>query len=610
MTSRGSKTATVGTRRQITARSIGGRLRLRAGLLAVAVAALALPASAVAAVAPFGHPCTAQNGVRFCPTNVLAQRVPSFDGVPLDVDVTLPATGNGPFPTIVMLHGWGGSKSSFEFTSPAGDGNIAYDYNNVYYAQHGYAVVNYSARGWGNSCGSPSSRTPDCAKGWIHLADQRYEARDTQVLLGDLVDQHISTPSALGVTGISYGGGQSIELAYLKNRIRLPDGSFARWTSPKGRPLSIRAAYPRWPWSDLVDALLPNGRFLDTQVAPAQQSRNPIGVEIQSYVSGLYADGQASGYVAPAGADPGADITTWFGVINAGEPYGADAQAIAGQIYNYHQGYGLPGTPAPMLLQSGWTDDLFPPEQSLRVYNAARAAGGYAALQFGDLGHSRGSNKVNTDHAFNDQAASFFGAELRSAGAPPASGSVTAYTQTCPQSAPAGGPYTAASWTALHPGSQTFGSAAPQMVTSAGGSPATAAAFDPIAGTTDACKTVNAETDPGTATYAMTSPGFTLMGLPTVTATVNTTGPFGELVARLWDVLPDGTQRLVSRSIYRLTDNQQGQITFQLHGNGYAFAAGDTAKLELLGRDAPYYRASDGAFTIQVSNVTVSLPTT
>jgi hypothetical protein len=297
-------------------------------------------------------------------------------------------------------------------------------------------------------------------------------------------------------------------------------------------------------------------------------------------------------------------------VVNAGEPYGAQAQAIADQIYSYHQGYGLPGTPAPMLLESGWTDDLFPPEQSLRVYNAAGASGAYAALQFGDLGHSRGSNKTNTDQAFNNQGARFFDAELRGAGSPPASGSVTAYTQTCPATAPGGGPYTAASWSGLHPGAQTFGSAAPQTLTSAGGNPAIAADFDPIAGTTDACKTVTTETDSGTAVYSMTSPGFTLMGLPTVTGTVNTTGAFGEIAARLWDVLPDGTQRLISRGVYRLNDNQQGQITFQLHGNGYQFAAGDTVKLELLGRDAPYYRASNGTFTVTLSNVTVSLPTT
>jgi hypothetical protein len=48
---------------------------------------------------------------------------------------------------------------------------------------------------------------------------------------------------------------------------------------------------------------------------------------------------------------------------------------------------------------------------------------------------------------------------------------------------------------------------------------------------------------------------------------------------------------------------------FQLHGNGYRFAAGDTVKPQLLGRDARYYRASNGAFAVQASNVTVTLPT-
>jgi cephalosporin-C deacetylase-like acetyl esterase len=204
-------------------------------------------ASAQAEPEPFEHACYAQNGVRFCPTGNLTQRVHSFDGVPLDVDVTLPPTGSGPFPTIVMLHGWGGNKTSFESSSAAGDGNNTFNYNNIYFAQHGYAVVNYSARGWGNSCGAPSSRQdPGCNEGWIRLADQRYEARDTQTLLGMLVDEKIAKPNALASTGISYGGGQSIELAYLKNQIRLPNGQFAPWTSPKGRALAMAATFPRW----------------------------------------------------------------------------------------------------------------------------------------------------------------------------------------------------------------------------------------------------------------------------------------------------------------------------------------------------------------------------
>ena len=562
--------------------------------------------------APFGHACSAQDGVRFCPTSDLEQRVPSFDGVPLDADVTLPATGAGPFPTIVMLHGWEGNKTSFESSSPEGDGNETFDYNNVYFAQHGYAVLNYSARGWGDSCGALESRTePGCKEGWIRLADQRYEARDTQYLLGLLADEGLVKPKGIGVTGISYGGGQSIELAYLKNRVRLPSGEFAPWKSPGGKSMEIKAAFPRWPWSDLVDALEPNGRFLDTQVATQTQSREPIGVEIQSYVSGLFAAGEAEGYVAPPGADPEADIAGWFALINAGEPYPLEAEAIENQIYDFHDGYSIPlsGRPAPLLMESGWTDDLFPPEQSLRVYNQVRAAKGYAALMFGDLGHSRGDNKENTDHAFNEEGASFFAARLEHSGTAPRNGSVSAYTQTCPTAAPAEGPFTARTWAKLRTGTVTFGSVAAQTFTSAGGNPAIGAEFDPIAGTSEACKAVTAEEEPDTANYTTTSSGFTMLGLPTVTADVVETGEFGEIAARLWDVLPSGEQRLISRGVYRLSEGQNGPITFQLHGNGYRFAAGDTVKLQLLGRDAPYYRASNGVFSIEARDVTVTLPT-
>jgi fermentation-respiration switch protein FrsA (DUF1100 family) len=583
--------------------------------LAVGGGLLAAPGLAAAEPAPFGHTCKAQNGVRFCPTETLAQRVPSFDNVPLDADVTLPEVGTGPFPTIVMIHGWGGSKVDFESTTAAGNGNDTFDYNNIYYAQHGYAVLNYTARGWGRSCGSAESReeTPGCAKGWLHLADQRYEARDTQYLLGLLADEKVTKPGAIGTTGISYGGGQSIELAYLKNQIRLPNGEFAPWKSPKGKAMKIAAAYPRWPWSDLVDALEPNGRFLDTEIAPLHQSFEPYGVEIQSYNAGLYALGQASGYYAPPGEDPEADISKWFAATNAGEPASKEDEEIAHQIYTYHQGYGLPGRPAPLLIQNGWTDDLFTPAQALRVYNSVLPLKGAVTLQFGDLGHSRGSNKENTDRAFQEEGAAFFAARLQHVGKPPQSGRVTAYTQTCPQGAPGGGPFTAAKWSTLHRHTVSFGSSPAQTFTSAGGNPTIAAEFDPIANT-DACKTVKAETEPNTANYTMTSPGFTLLGLPTVRATIKTTDTPtlpGEIAARLWDVTPgaEPTQRLITRGVYRLTEGQAGTITFQLHGNGYVFPAGDTVKLQLLGRDAPYYRASNGAFSVEAQNVTVSLPT-
>lgn len=267
----------------------------------------------------------------------------------------------------------------------------------------------------------------------------------------------------------------------------------------------------------------------------------------------------------------------------------------------------MPGSPAPLLIENGWTDDLFPPEQAIRLYN--RESGSPVSLQLGDLGHSRGSNKAMVNRAFNEQGSAFFDHYLRGAAGGPAPRSVTAYTQTCPASAPDDGPYTASSYAALHSGLVEFGSAATQLVTPFG-DPLTSAQLDPIGGTSDACKAVPATTVPGTAVYTLPTPsGFTLLGLPTVTATIETLGDFGELDSMLFDVAPGGDQVLVSRGAYRLTANQTGTVTFQLHGNGYGFEPGHTVKLVLLGSDAPYLRPSnDVAFSVRVSGLTVSLP--
>jgi hypothetical protein len=600
---------------------MGGGAIVRGGLLGLLLGCLLLPAPpAYAALAPLGRTCAQQDGVRFCAGRV-ATRVPSFDGVPLDADVTLPTAGNGPFPTIVMMHGWGGSKTDFEAASPNGDGNTTYHYNNVYFAQHGYAVLTYSARGWGDSCGSQSSRTGGCATGWVHLADQRFEARDTQYLLGLLVDEGVTLPNEIGVTGISYGGGQSIELAFLRDRIRLSpsQGSgFARWTSPRGMPLSIAAAYPRWPWSDLEDSLEPNGRFMDFEVPFAGQSSTPIGVAKQSYVEGLYALGLANGFYAPPGQDPNADLTSWNARVLAGEPEDAQADAISREITSFHQGFGIPGTPAPLLIQNGWTDDLFPPKEALRIYNWVRAADPRfpVSLQFGDLGHARGTNVPNADRAFQDEGAAFFDHYLRGIGSAPAPGSVEAWTQACPKGKPSDGPFRAASWPAIHPGAVIFGSAAAQTVTSDGGNPATAAKFDPIAGGalggTTSCSMVPDEHSDGAAVYLspVVRGAYTLLGLPTVSAHVVVSGRFGQLDSRLWDVDPSGQQTLISRGAYRLLDNENGDIAFQLQGNAWRFAPGHRAKLELLGRDPGYLRPSNGgSFSVRVTGVTVELPT-
>ena len=549
--------------------------------------------------------------MRYC-QGTTATRVETWDGVPLDVDVTLPATGDGPFPTLVMLHGWGGSKNSFQehLDEQSGPDRVS----NVWYAKRGYAVVNYSARGFGDSCGRQASRShPGCARGWLHLGDQRFEVRDTQHLIGLLVDQGVAKPDQLAVTGVSYGGGQSVMLAYLNDRVRMPDGSFVPWRSPNGTPLKLRAAWARIPWSSLVSALTPNGRFLDFEAPRLDEPRAPLGMPKSSYTSGLFISGASSGFYSPPGVDPKADLTTWFAEINKGEPETAEQRAIAEEISNYHQGFGLKlggaGAPA-VLIQQGWTDDLFPSVEALRAYNDLRMQDPDApvALQFADLGHQRGQNKQPVDEQLNTEATAFLDQHVLGSGRGPDPDSVVAYTQTCPKDAPAGGPFRASNWDRIHPGAVRQQFVEEQTVRSDSGDPDVGRQIDPVAGG-GACARVDDRDASGTAVYRLpVKDAFTLLGQPAVRAKIATDGAGGQIAARLWDVAPDGRQTLVARTGYRLDDNQTGEITFQLHGNGYRFEPGHAAKLELLGRDAPFLRPSNAPFSVRVSDLILELP--
>src|SRR3954468_18642654 len=323
-----------------------------ARLLAVAVAVIALlPAAAHAEPAPFGHTCMPANGVRFCPTPDLASRPASFDGTPIDVDVTLPATGDGPFPTILLLHGLGQTKTAFESTNPA------LRYTSWSFAKQGFAVVTPTARGFGNSCGPSNASSPGCDHGWTRLGDMRYEIRDVQTLVGLLVDQGIVRPDAIGSTGISYGGGFSTMLAFLRDRVKQPDGSLVPWTSPNGTPVRLAAAWPRWMWS--------NGESIFTRNGRGPWSRTPAGVVAQNY-AGLIFGVAASGNVAPTGGDVSTDITAWKKQLDAGA-IGPATKPTLDNSYNYHGVAGVTpatGGPAPLLLQSGWTDALFPVGQA------------------------------------------------------------------------------------------------------------------------------------------------------------------------------------------------------------------------------------------------------
>jgi hypothetical protein len=558
-------------------------------------------------------PCAAQpDGTRFCEGSI-ATRVASWDGQPLDVNVALPKT-EGPAPLVLILHGYGGSKKAYD------EREAPYLPTAHELAQRGYAVINASDRGFGNSCGSIASRTPDCAKGWIHLLDTRFEVRDFQYLAGLLVDQGLAQPTKIGAIGESYGGGSSIMLATLKDRIMLPNGTLAPWTSPNGTPMSVAAATPTIPWSDLISSLTPNGRWLDYTVPKAGENFTPRGELKLSFVQGLYLVGSTSGYYSPPGVDPEADLTTWNAITNAGEPTNTPGYDNLINIFvHYHgaqyvlDGEAVPNTeaPAPMLLASGMTDDLFPPAETLRFATLVKKLYPKVPLKlmYFDFGHMRGQNKPADTRRLLTRVNAWLDHYLLAKGKAPRQ-DVTVLTQTCPVTAKSAGPFTARNWNALHPGRLVLRSARTQTVKSDGGDPSVSKRFDPVLGG-GACATTTTASEPGTASYLFRKArgkGYTMIGSPLVQAKIAITGQFPLLTGRLFDVAPNGAQTLVARNVFRPADGAKS-LLWQLNANAWHFAKGHRPRLEILGRDVPYMRQSNGRFAIAISKAKITLPT-
>lgn len=529
----------------------------------------------------------------------------------IDLNVVLPpqpsAGDDGPYPLIGLFHGWRGKKIGLE------------DARVQQWAERGYAVFSMSDRGWGNSCGSsdPDRLNPiACGEGYNHLMDDRYEVRDAQYLISILADEGVAQPKKIGATGVSYGGGMSMALAALRNRTMLQDGTLVPWESPEGKAMELAAAVPQWPWTDLAYSLMPNGSYLDyvtDSPYKGPDGKGRIGIEKASYVGGLFATGAIESNYAPPGTDKEADLIGWKALIDSGEPYEPkpQAQEILDQITTYHSSYYIDHSqpPAPLLIQNGWNDDLFPVDEAVRFYNRTRAQypGDPISLFLMDDGHERSQNKPADETLFLQRENAWFDHYLKGIGPAPTS-SVEALTTTCPKESPSEGPYKAANWQDLSPGEIHLAGAAAQTILPGAGDPNIGKTFDPIAGK-DPCATASGADQPGTANYrlAVPAPGFTLLGSPTVIADLATTNVDSELAARLLDVLPDGSERLVARGLLR-PGNGGTQVAFQLHPQGYRFAGGDTVKLELLPADPPYSRPSNLQGPITVSNLQLRLP--
>jgi predicted acyl esterase len=599
-------------------------------LVSIVFGSLLLAPSAHAAIpSVFGGAVScgvAADGVRECGNTSPRSTAPSWDGTPIDVNVAFPAVPSGTdgnYPLIIIGHGYGGSKIGFGASGSTSGMRE--------FTSRGYAVFSMTDRGFHESCGSPASITAGgsaCDNGYIHLMDDRYEIRDAQFFAGELADAGLVNGQKVGATGGSYGGGLSLALAALKDRVMMPDGSLVPWTSLTNHlPMRIAAATPVVPWSDLAYSLTPNGSTLDYVADSAYSGRT--GIEKESFQNGLYVVGTTAGRYCGEAPYPspcpnfGADVTAWKTRLDAGEPYDNDptVKAILDEISAHHSAYYLDHSepPAPLLISNGFSDDLFPADEAIRYYNRTRSQYPNAPLSlfFGDFGHMRAIGKPAESAALDAAQNAWLDFYVKGAGSQPSQG-VTAYTLTCPSTDPSGGPFQAGSWAGLEHGVVRLQDGGSKTISASGGSSSVDATFDPVQNGAggNACQTAPSADLPGVATYrlpAAAGNGYTLLGSPTVVAKISSPTANSEIAARLLDVDPGGTETLVARQLFRPQVGTARQV-FQLHPSGHLFAPGHVAKLELLPRDAgggtlnSYGRPANGQGDITVSKLDLRLP--
>jgi hypothetical protein len=547
--------------------------------------------------------------------------VDSWDGTPIDVNVGFPDAeefGDGPYPMAMYFHGFGGRKENF-----GGDLQRFLD--------RGIAVFSMTERGFNNSCGEEAAYENlndagrDCSDGFIHLMDTRYEVRDAQHFMGLLADENLVLPKKIGTVGASYGGGKSMALAALKNRVMKPDGTYMPWKSPAGKDMEIAAAAPIVPWTDFAYALLPNGRTLD--YVKDSPYRKPFGVMKIGIISALLPSGDrfSGDYGDPVQEE--FDIRGWRTLMQQGEPYGGTptAELMFNEMTRHHSSYYIDDSvePAPLLIAQGFTDELFPVNEPLRYYNRSIAKHPDSNIQllFADIGHPRApligeysqGRPLDKEMGF-ERVDDWFSHFLLDDGSPEPPNQVEVKTQVCPYSVPSGGPYVKPTWAALAPGEIRLEDPAARTIAAGAGLPGPANGFTILK---DGCSTVPDVSEPGTAEYDLgTAPagGVTLMGGATVIADISVAnGGESQVAARLFDINPaTGTERLISRTIYR--PDASGPQVIQLHGNAYRFEEGHRIRLQLLPKDGvagipfSYVRPSNDQRDVTVSDVDIRVP--
>jgi ABC-2 type transport system ATP-binding protein len=539
----------------------------------------------------------------------------AVDGALLDVTVTVPdhkRAGAGHHPLVVYLHGYGGSKHS----------DSSYDDR---LAARGYEVLRYSARGFGDSWGQ------------VNLADADVELGDLRSMIGQVVDDaaHLglkANSDAVAVLGASYGGGQSWLAALVPT-----------FSSPGNKTVRIRTIVPIAAWTDLLYSLRPNGVPSDSVSVP--------GFYKLSFLEGLFLGGirRSSGRPYPNYPE---FLVTWNTYILATEPnnsppVGAQiVDGIAGHrsiwwqqaFWDQVRANKSAGQPQlPIFQVQGFTDDLFPATEALRMYRTLKTLDSNypIASYFGDIGHPRAANKpAEIDHGL-ELIFTWLDFYLQDIGTPSASCGDPAPQLRCDMLAAITRPGMAFDPADVIPvdSYDQLATSTPPPVSMPGSwvltfNPANTGGlyFDPFvfAGcqplvASPLCAPPSDVVPGDVAVYEIgaeqvVAGDFLIAGQPTVSVKAETAASRLQLDVRLFDVKPDGTRHLVTRGTYALDSGApllpigSKEVDVPTYGNLWAVEASDRIQLEITNVDSPYITPSRVPSVTTIDNVKLTVP--
>ncbi|WP_406197686.1 alpha/beta fold hydrolase [Kitasatospora sp. NBC_01560] len=552
--------------------------RLVAG--AVALVAVAGVGTAVA-VADGGPPAVHQED-RF----LAMPETPGSDRL-VQLDTSFFTTGTSPRPAVLLAHGFGGSKE--------GERDRAQQL-----ARQGYAVLTWSARGFGHSGGKIGLNAPDREVQDVrHLVD--WLAQRPEIRLDGPGDPRV------GITGASYGGAVALLGSAYDSR--------------------IDAVASQITWWNLADALFPQG---------VRGSGAADGV-FKKLWAGIFFTTGAAGDLGPSGGAPRPTATATATVTAAPAP-GRTADGAAGtadgtadggigcgrfldelcRMYDRvaTAGHADPDAVAlldrsspssvadrlkvPTLVVQGQQDSLFPLDQGDAIARAVAANGAPVAVDWFAGGHDGGTD---SSARVDDRVGAWFDTHLKGAGAD--TGPAFRVTRTGGVDSTGFQAVLRGASADAYPGLGGTGSrtvaltgAEQAFANPAGGAPQNISALPGIGALSQAAALgAGLSLDfPGQTAGFDSAPldgPLHLTGQPTVALKVQSDRPDAVLFAKLYDVGPDGRSSLPQQlaAPLRVTgaDAAGGRtVTVALPTVDHTFAAGHRLRLVLASTDLAY----------------------